>query len=486
MIPSNLNDSGIERALIGSIMKHGKNALIDVSDIVMTTDLVLPLNQIILKCMKDLSDDGTCETFDIESIRAKASALGYSTTFDNPKTLEYLELITNKTFDKDRIRSFGMHVKKLSVARELYQACDKTQQYLKSVTGSETLSEIIANSEKNIVEYTNGIDAQDGLSSIGDDIISRVDQMMNEPSIDQVGLPTGFPKWDAAIGGGLRRGTVNVKGARPKTGKTMDAMNCALNVSSCGIPTLYLDTEMTKTDQQSRLICIDSGCPINMFEHARFKDFADHKKNVAESAKRISKLPLQYVSIAGKSPDEVLNLIRRWLVRCVGFNEQGKANDCVIVYDYLKLTSGEGLSSFTPEYILLGLMLTKMHDFAVKYGLPFLAYVQLNRDGIGTEDTSVIAGSDRILWLCSNLSILKNKDENDTSMGCGSAFGNKKIVVLETRHGPGLEQDDYINIKAKMRPGVPATEASGKMEEGHLFSAVKNLGPIVENQQNNH
>ena len=89
------------------------------------------------------------------------------------------------------------------------------------------------------------------------------------------------------------------------------------------------------------------------------------------------------------------------------------------------------------------------------------------------------AGSDRIIWLCSNFSILKNKDDTDKDLGCGDAFGNKKLLIVESRHGSGLDRDDFINIEAKMRPGVPYSEATGKMQEGCLFSQIKLIGPIA-------
>ena len=38
-------------------------------------------------------------------------------------------------------------------------------------------------------------------------------------------------------------------------------------------------------------------------------------------------------------------------------------------------------------------------NFAVRYRVPFLTFVQLNRDGINLEDTSAVSQSDRIISL---------------------------------------------------------------------------------------
>lgn len=43
-----------------------------------------------------------------------------------------------------------------------------------------------------------------------------MDFLINKETVDQIGIPTGFPLWDKAIGGGLRRGTISVISARSK------------------------------------------------------------------------------------------------------------------------------------------------------------------------------------------------------------------------------------------------------------------------------
>ncbi len=329
------------------------------------------------------------------------------------------------------------------------------------------------------------------MSCLGDDIENYIEELIESEPIDQIGIPTGFPIYDHAIGGGLRRGTITIKGARPKKGKSWDALNLGRNVASRGIPVLYLDTELTESYQRNRLLSIDSGCPINFIETRKFNKSKDYVGAVRESGHRIKKYPFTYKSISGMSHTEALAIARRWIVKEVGFNSDGKANDCVIVYDYMKLTSGDALTKVTPEYIVLGLMLTEMHNFAVKYDIPIAGYVQLNRDGIDGEETNVVAASDRVLWLASSLTLLKNKDQTDEDLGCGFQNGNKKLIVVETRQGSGLALDrDYINLHCSLRPRVEETEATGLMREGLKFSDVAKLtgeisGNSGENKPNN-
>ena len=97
------------------------------------------------------------------------------------------------------------------------------------------------------------------------------------------------------------------------------------------------------------------------------------------------------------------------------------------------------------EYQALGFLMTGLHNFAIKYEIPILAFIQLNRDGITKESTDTASGSDRIIWLCSNFSIYKNKSDEEIAKD-GPENGNRKLVPLIARHGEGLQDKDYINV----------------------------------------
>jgi hypothetical protein len=91
--------------------------------------------------------------------------------------------------------------------------------------------------------------------------------------------------------------------------------------------------------------------------------------------------------------------------------------------------------------------MTGLHNFAVKYGVPIVLFVQLNRDGIEAENSTAASGSDRIIWLCSNFTIFKplTDEEMADQTGRKKKF-NRKFKVSECRHGPGLDGDDFIYV----------------------------------------
>ena len=121
------------------------------------------------------------------------------------------------------------------------------------------------------------------------------------------------------------------------------------------------------------------------------------------------------------------------------------------------------------EFQVLGFMMTALHNFALRYEVPILSFVQLNRDGINKETTDTASGSDRIIWLCSNFSIYKHKSDEEIAKD-GPENGNRKLVPVIARHGEGLQDKDYINIMmngsyAKITEGKTAFELEDNIYE---------------------
>ena len=253
------------------------------------------------------------------------------------------------------------------------------------------------------------------------------------------------------------------------TGKTVLADNFGLNISARGIPVLNLDTEMSKEDHWCRMIANLTGTKIRTIETGQFTKNERQVTEVRNAVEHLQSLPYHYKSIAGMPFEDTLALMRRWVTRTVGLDDSGKAKPCVIIFDYLKLMSSEAMDSKNlAEFQVLGFMMTGLHNFMVRWGVPCVAFVQLNRDGISKEDTDAVSQSDRLIWLCSNFSIFKWKGEEEQAEETldkkRKETYNRKIVPVIARHGGGLPDGDYINV---MFRGDIA-----KIEEGPTRSAM--------------
>lgn len=467
-----LQDPGMERAILAGITTYGSDCFFEVEDIIGVTDFYRTCNQELFKIITHLVHEEDAKTFDIPSIQAVAKMLGYKDFISGGKYSEYLDAIVGEVgLSKDNIKSLVIAVYKLSLARRGYLAAKTIQINLSKITGAEDVDTIIGQIEEPIFEFTSKIMDQGAtIVSLGQ-MFNGVMTALSETPQDIIGLPTGFPAWDAAIGGGFRPATVNVVGARPKQGKSFFCINVARNMAENGIPVLYLDTELTGDTQLHRLSSLVSGVELEHIETGKFKHHPQESEALWGCQEHIESLPIDHFSVAGLAPHSIMSIARRWLSKKVGFTSSGTAKPCLIIYDYLKLMDDGGFKNNLQEYQLLGFLITALHNFSIKFKLPILATVQLNRDGVEKEGAEVVSGSDRIVWLCSNFTILKKKIQTELNEDPPSN-GTKKLIVTDTRFGAGMEKGEYINILDKLEVG--------KLSEGKPFSAITKA--YLENQ----
>jgi replicative DNA helicase len=441
-----LCDPSAERAVLAGICNYGDVAYLEVADIVNESSFTIDSNQIIYKCVKHLCDSNS--KIDVASIYSVANELGVEAILQKKDEAQHLRAIMDFPVSIDNVRKFAAKIRKLEITRLLRKQLELAKEKLLDVNGTEPVGSILGIAEDVIFNFTNLLnDNEEAPEHIANDLEEYIKEL-EENKVDQVGIPTGFPIYDQAIGGGLRKGTVNIIGARPKIGKTLLSDNMGYYIASNGIPVLNMDTEMAKEDHIHRVLAMMTETEINQIETGGFADNPDRANKIYKAVKDLKNTRLFYKTIAGKPFEDQLSIMKRWLVKEVGLNDDGTAKDCVIFYDYLKLMDTSGMSQDMKEYQVLGFMMTQLHNFAVKYKVPIVAFIQLNRDGITKESTDSASGSDRIIWLCSNFTIFKRKSDEEIAED-GPINGNRKLVPLIARHGGGLDDNDYINCSMK-------------------------------------
>lgn len=438
----NLVDIGSERAVLAGLLQHGIDAYIPISDLVCADSFVNVNNTIIYKCVVEIINND--QTPDIATLLSVAERLNFIEQLNTDQEIKYLKSLYDFPVNKNNVLKFAVQLKKFEFARKIQKLTNKIHKDADKINGSESIDEIIGILENPVTDFLREDSGGENPEKIGDNVEDYV-QFLSENKCDIVGIPTGFSRYDQAIGGGLRRKCVDLVSARPKVGKSVFADNVALNVSSLGIPVLVLDTEMSKEDHLNRLIANLSGIPINEIVTGKFSEDEEKEDKVNQSVKKLSSIPYSYASVAGKPFEQILNLIRRWIVQEVKTDETGKTNECLIIYDYLKLMSSSSITNNIQEYQALGFQITSLHNLCVKLDIPCLSFVQLNRDGITKESTDAVSGSDRLIWLCTSFSIFKAKSPEEIAED-GPKSGNRKLVPIVSRHGAGMDDGDYINM----------------------------------------
>lgn len=465
-----------ERATLAGLCQFGHDVFVDINELVGIDCFTSHMNQVFFKCITEVLSKS--ETVDVPSIISTCTVLGFGDILQEKQNGDYIRSLFNFNISRANCMSNAKIIKKLDVVRKAQAVAKEMYVDLSSINGTESIDEIVSKIEQPIFDYTMGLSSgEDDKTELLSDGIDEYIEFLSNDRPEIAGIPSPWPIYNAAIGGGRRRGGVYLIAARPKVGKSSFAINDAIHVSSLGIPVLYLDTEMNKKAQLPRILASLSTQSMKSIENGDFAVHDFHFGQVKRAGEVLKSMPLHYRRIAGKPFEEILSIIRRWIVKDVG-KENGVTRDCLIIYDYFKLMDTGSLEKMQ-EYQALGFQIQQLADMCNTYDIACASYVQMNRDGITKDTTDVLSQSDRLLWLCSSLALLKRKTTEEI-MTAGPENGNMKLIVTpEQRYGPGLDEGDWINFtfdKEKCQLKELTTKNSARKSSNNDFDAVDVVG----------
>ncbi len=430
-----LSDLSSERGILAGICRYGKDAYLDAADLVQPEHFTSSTNQSLASVLYSiLQTDLECK-IDLHKIFAIAADLGLQGQISDGQNVQYVDRILSYNVELSNVRDFAKRVRVLAETRHIIGLMSDTAGKLtKTVTGKESIAQVVSLAESDLLDYTNKmVGNEQGVQQIGLGLDEYIDVTIKEQK-ENGRVSVGYPIWEEAIGG-INPG-VHLLTGRPKVFKTTHAMNSALFCAGKQkIPCLVVDGEMSLDNGQwARSIAMMTQIPFNNIFTGNLDEIQRKKVNTA--VRYLKNMPLHYVTVSGKEFDEIISLIRRWLIQTVQYNSQGKINNCLVIYDYLKLNNSSPLKEMT-EWQELGFRVSALHELTVKYKIPIILYSQLNR----THD---IAASDRLRWFSSSICTMQRKSEEEIAED-GPEGGNRKLIVEDCRFGGGLDYGDYIN-----------------------------------------
>lgn len=429
-----LHDHETERNILAGMYKHGKDAFIDVNDILSVETFHDSTNQVLFRCLSTALKKS--DKMDRPLLLSVANQLSLDSILQKEES-KVAQILEKNTL-LSNIRILAKRIAKLHIARQLQAKLRDAMSRTSELSGDESITEILSIAEKpgyDLQRILNSEEEEGGL--IGRGTIDLIEKLILNPN-REIGIATGLKEYDRAIGG-LRRKGFALIGARRKIGKSALAANIATYVAQkLKIPVLYLDTEMDAEQHQYRLLANLTGIPITTIEKSTFVGNKMFESQLRSAAKLLETLPITHEVVSGKSFDEILAVARRWAIKNVGYHQSGKLNNCLIIYDYFKLMDPTSLKHMK-EYEALGYQATQLSNFCIEMDLPCLAFVQLNRE-------LDIAQSDRLSWLATSVCTFNEKTP-DEIIEDGYEYGNRKLVFDVARFGEGLDKDNYINIQ---------------------------------------
>lgn len=471
-----LSDVVAEHGVLAGIAAYGSNGFADVADLLTVDSFSLEANQVVFRCFEHIFETRQPTKLDFPSILSAASSIGLESHFEKEQNKKHLRAISNFPIEQGSIRPLAGKIKKLQIAREARERHFKAADELLKITGDESVDAILSMSQSPVIDYAISLSGPSyrGSVRLGEGAYELFEHYMDNPR-KLVGYSTGFPRYDRSIGGGLRPGCVDLIVARQKQGKSFCGANIGYFIAKTyGIHVLAVDTELSQQDQQIRLGALIAGIPSRDIESGACGRDPILRNKCLDAATTLKDLPICFESVIGLPASEILSRMRRWILRTVGIGDNGKANPCVVTFDYIKIMSPAEITKNLAEHQALGFLTAGLKDFMGTYGASCVCFAQQNRDGIDQESTATVRGSDRILDTVTSFSIFKKKttEERAEATGDGKKYTHKLIPVL-SRYGEGVEEGDYINMLADF--------SISKLEEGPLYSELEK-GAIAPKQ----
>jgi replicative DNA helicase len=437
MKPSEFQDIAAERGIMAGIVRYGSDAFVDVDDLIMPDMIRDPIYRDMYVSAQAFFSDDVGRNLDYHSLISTGRRLGLG--FVNDSTVQdRWRSFANYPIGLDTVRREAAKIYRLDVAKRLDGRLAEARRHLHDVDGTEPIERILTMAEEPVFGFAAGLGTQeDGPTHIAKGGREWLEWVIAHPQ-ENIGIPSPFGRFNTIIGGGFRRKTVSFVAARRKSGKTILCDNICIHVARMGIPVLNIDTEMTQEEHLARIIAYIANIDSNKIERGHLS--AAEADECRRAMDELESIPYHYQCITEQTFSEQLASLRRWAIKEVGADEDGRRKDCLVIYDWLQMEdparSGYGGEGFK-EYQILFFQVGALQTMAKRCDLPILAMGQLNREG-------GIAASDRVTFKVSSYTTLHRKDESELSQ---SPEYPLKMIVEAARHGPGSMPRDYINIK---------------------------------------
>lgn len=438
---SKLIDIAAERAVLSGLVKYGSSLQIEIADIIDTECFSKDFNKIVYKCCEGVLKDSS--KIDIPSLLSVSFQLGFAKLFEVAANLAFIKSLYDYPVLPENVLVLSKKLRKLQIARRCQNTLKEAYDKIGEITGEESINDIMDKFEQPITELS--VSLNTGMDNNPIQLMADSEeyaQHLADNPVHAISLSTGWPLLDSALGYPLRRKSVSIWVSRTGEGKTHIAKSVCLHNALKGIPVLFLDSEMDKSSQVHRTLAQLSRVDIRSIETGQFGADADRRRKVIDSARKVKNIPFYYLDAVGQDFDSILRICRRWIHNVVGKDDDGNLKDCLIVYDYFKLSDSSQRGGFA-EHEAFGYQINQAHQFCKKYDLPLLTFAQTNRTGITDETLATVANSDKLAQNATTVCMFKPKTPDEIQED-GHQNGNMKFIPLKTRHGSSLSAGDFV------------------------------------------
>lgn len=404
-----------------------------------------------------------------------------------------LPSLFEESSSKEEAKSLFLMFKRNALIGRYYDSLSELRKYVQVTDDKAT--DIVNKVESEIISISSSVDNDRlKITELCKNLKAFTFGLAENPG--QPGIDFGFPHWQSRTGG-VRNSSVSFIFANMKTGKTQIALHFAKKAAQLhNLPVLYIDTELSEEDQKVRMVGMLAEVPYDIITSGVWKlSDADMEKLGLDDSKlktlkeyrdrmhddnfwRVAEsLNIRYLSVPGLSFDEVIPMMRRWVLTIAKPDFNSKTPQCLLIYDYLKLANVEELrGGKIAEWQIHGLNYQKLHEFAKMYNIPIISFGQSNN--VNEDSERAIAGAKRIGENVTSITLYKSKDKLSLA---ADPDGSHYLKIVATRHGAGTP-GCYINLDAELDKGKFSEKSIGNVDFASLKEQQREM--FRENQRN--
>lgn len=298
---------------------------------------------------------------------------------------------------------------------------------------------------------------------------------LKDPNFDQ-GVKTGYSFLDNSTGG-LREGELVLIGGESGGGKSMLLMNMAIQMwlqgntidmesnFQPGYDVLYFSLEMPFKPCLNRVLSRLSGAPSKLIRNAKLQ--GEDVGKLKQALKFLEVYPNQFEIIDIPRGATMETMEAMYEDACAYFNPK------VVVIDYLGLMDYDGEKDMD-DWLKLGKIAEKIHEFARVHKLIVLSAVQLNRvKGKDLEDKIGLhrIGRSALIMQNANIAIQINKRSSEEK------FSDLEAFLIKNRDGALCQGSLIKNLAC-------GTLLDNKVEEPDIAFNSYDISEQIEELEN--
>lgn len=352
---------------------------------------------------------------------------GFKDVFENLDNInnivDYLESL--KLVARNTIEEYDM------LANKVLTASFKRESYIKLHTLSKdilnTTEDINATNfklQQEVADFSKVYICNQEVKTLGEQADKIWEDIMNKRNSGFFGFPSKFTEFNKYAT--YEKTELALIGAPAKTAKSQILSNEAWNLAINGVPSLYIDRELSTENHMLRMLAFLTGIEnrkIKMGELSLKEDLL-----IREKLELIKTFPFIHIYKPITDMGEMYMMIKSLKL---------KHGIEFMVYDYVKANDG---SDSDKEHQKLGKLTDWLkNDIAGSLDLAILGACQMDRGGTKIADSSKIERN------CSTLSYVTRKTREEM-VADSSDGGNLKLRVAFNRNGAIMSEEEYINL----------------------------------------